>query len=1180
MEFMKIKRLEIQGFKSFQDKACLDFTQAITGVVGPNGCGKSNVVDAIRWVMGEQSAKNLRGKSMEDIIFGGTEFRKPLGMAEVSLFFSTEDGRIPAKFLNFSEIQVTRRLYRDGESDYLLNKTPCRLLDIAELFMDTGIGAKAYSIIEQGKIGMILHAKPEERRFLIEEAAGVTKFKARKVVAMRKIEATRQNLLRIGDIVSEIKRQMNGLQRQAKKAERFREIRLELKEIELLFAAKGYAAVDQERLGLEKEIFELEAKVSEISNRLNDSELSIEGKRITLLETERRLAAAQEDIFRWKTELQGGENKLEFQRRELTSLERHGARFEDELQGLKDQLANSEREVGSLFAQRASFLEELSREAESLEHREALLEEMAASEAGVTRELDEARRAMFAALSEGAQAANQHAAAVKRLSAIGDRLQASARERVLLGERLFEAGSKVDTLKVEREQLANDKEALTEELTLAGSREAALKQAQEAGDKLLQLRRDEFSSASSRLASLQELEAQFAGYGQGVRNLLLADAFKESPFTMLADALEVEEEFEVALESVLGERLQYLLCDSATAAIQAVDHLKGSSGGRCSFVTSAPWRHLSGDPSPEAPSLMGRVKVPPHFATLIEPLLSGAYLARDLGHAISLAGAFPSSTFVTLDGDLAHGGGIVNGGSAEPAHQGIIHKKREIKSLGAEVERLTGEVRHLDSSREARRIEIAEAEAERTELRQGLHRLEIRILNTEKDLQSASAECRRIEENAAVREMEEDQLSEEKALVSSELAQVELKKGHAEERKLTLEASVAAFQGRLEGARFEMEEAREMVTSLKVRVAALKEKGEATERARRRVEGLCGDLAVRIASRSSELEGSGAERARLSATIAQGEEALREVVKRQLASEQALLLVRDRYEAEAATVQEEELLLKGARADAAALRDLLSTRSLRLAEVGMRLGHLEETLREKHRMEIADALAAYASIDWDEAERWARQAELQRTINEMGEVNLMAIEEFREMEERFSFLSGQKEDLEESMNALQKAIQRINRTTRKRFLETFELVNEKFKQVFPRLFCGGHAELRLTDEEDLLSTGLEIVVQPPGKKLQNVSLLSGGEKALTAVALIFSIFMIKPSPFCLLDEVDAPLDDANIGRFNEMVREMSAGSQFIIITHNRATMAVADTLYGVTMEEPGVSKLVSVRLNC
>jgi chromosome segregation protein len=1177
---MKIKRLEIQGFKSFQDKAVLDFNQAITGVVGPNGCGKSNVVDAIRWVMGEQSAKNLRGKSMEDIIFGGTEFRKPLGMAEVSLFFSTEDGRVPGKYLSFAEIQVTRRLYRDGESEYLLNKTPCRLLDVAELFMDTGIGARAYSIIEQGKIGMILHAKPEERRFLIEEAAGVTKFKARKIVAMKKIEATKQNLLRIGDIISEIKRQMNGLQRQAKKAEKFREIRLELKEIELLFAAKGYASVDKERIALEGEIAALESRAQEFTGRLEEAELSIEEKRIALLETERQLSAAQEEIFRWKGELQAGENRLEFQRRELSNLERHGERFEEELQSLKDQLASSEREMKSLVEQQAAYQEELSRESESLEHREALLEEMAASEAGVTRELDEARRAMFAALSEGAQATNQHAAATKRLAAIAERLQASARERVLLGERLAEAAARVDSLKAELEELSRNKEVTNEEITLVTAREAALKQAQEAGDKLLQQRRDELSAAASRLKSLKELEAQFAGYGQGVKNLLLAEPFKNAAFTMLADALEVDEECEVALESVLGERLQYLLCQSSEHALDAVAHLKGKGGGRCSFVTAPPWFHLPVELPGDAAPLLQRVKVPAQHAHLVEPLLSGVFLARDLAHAVTLAAAFPALTFVTLQGDLVHSGGIVNGGSSEFAEQGIIHKKREIKSLTTTVESLNVEVSELTRAREARRGEIAEAENERLELRQSLHRLEIKINNTGKDLQSATAECRRIEENAAVREMEEEQLDEERSLVAGELAQAESKKTAAEERKAALEAKVEALQGRLEGSRYEMEEAREMVTSLKVRVAALKEKGVAAERAHKRIEGVCADLTNRISSRGKELEGSAVDRAKLTAAIAKGEESLLVMVQRQQESEKAQFLVRERYDTEAAAVQEEETRLKAMRSDAAAVRDQLNARSLRHSEVAMRLAHLEETLRDKHRMEITEALEGYATLECDEQERASRQAELQKAVDEMGEVNLMAIEEFKQMEERFSFLSAQKADLEESMNALQKAIHKINRTTRKRFLETFNLVNEKFQQVFPRLFCGGSAELRLTDEEDLLSTGLDIIVQPPGKKLQNVSLLSGGEKALTAVALIFSIFLIKPSPFCLLDEVDAPLDDANIGRFNDMVREMSATSQFIIITHNRATMAVADTLYGVTMEEPGVSKLVSVRLNC
>jgi len=1176
---MKIKRLEIIGFKSFKDRAVLDFPQAITGVVGPNGCGKSNVVDAIRWVMGEQSAKNLRGKAMEDVIFGGTEFCKPLGMAEVSLFFSTEDGRVPAKYLNFSEIQVTRRLYRDGESEYLLNKTPCRLLDVAELFMDTGIGARAYSIIEQGKIGMILHAKPEERRFLIEEAAGVTKFKARKQVALKKIEVTRQNLLRIGDIISEIKRQMNGLQRQAKKAERFRELRQELKEIELLCAAKGYAVLDAERRGLESEVAALAKRCDEFTLSVAHAELTLEDRRLALVELERQLATAQEQIFRVKGEHSAAENRLEYQRRELAQLERQGDRYADEMKALEARLVEARAELEHHAARSVSLAEELVREEEALADRLALVEEMSHGEAQVSRELDEARRQMFAALAEGAQAANQHAGLQKRVQAIDEKLQAGARERILLAERLEEARQRVDALVATQRQLGERKESVDEEIVLVTAREAQLKDAQERGERELQARREELTASSSRLKSLRELEEQFAGYGQGVRNLLLADKFKDSPFTMLADALEVEPAFEVPLESVLGERLQYLLCASRDSALDAVQHLKGNSGGRCTFITAPPSIDGVADAPAGASALSSKVSVAQHHAPFVEPLLHGAYLASDLPSALALAAEFPRLTFVTLEGDTVHAGGIVNGGSQEAAQQGIIHKKREIKELAARVTRLTDEVATFSRQREERRAELVEAEAERVELRQEAHRLEIQILNAGKDLQVASADCRRIEESEAVREMEHEQLTEERELLLQEVRDSEAKKQSADEKKTVLEGRVEELAGRLRDSKEEMEQGRELVTALKVRVAALKEQESGAQRGCRRAEALCAELTDKISSHARDIEGSGTEKEKLVQGIEEAEGALRALGRRQREADQSLVAARERFDSHNALVQEEELKLKSLRGEAGNARELFNARSLRLSEVHLKLSHLEESLRERYRMDLSEVLSNYAEREWDEAAATARQVDLQRMIDEVGEVNLMAIDEFREMEERFAFLSSQKDDLEESMNALQKAIQKINRTTRKRFLETFQQVNANFQQIFPRLFCGGQAELRLTDEEDLLATGLDIVVQPPGKKLQNVSLLSGGEKALTAVALIFSIFLIKPSPFCLLDEVDAPLDDANIGRFNDMVREMSANSQFIIITHNRATMAVADTLYGVTMEEPGVSKLVSVRLN-
>jgi chromosome segregation protein len=1175
---MKIKRLDIIGFKSFVDKVSLDFPQGITAVVGPNGCGKSNIVDAIRWVMGEQSARNLRGRQMEDIIFGGAESRKPLGMAEVSLVFATDDGRVPAKYLDYPEIQVTRRLYRDGESEYLLNKTSCRLLDIAELFMDTGVGAKAYSIIEQGKIGMILNAKPEERRFLIEEAAGVTKFKARKLVALKKIEVTRQNLLRIGDIIAELKRQLNSLQRQAKKAEKFRECREELKEIELLFAAGNFMALEREKEEVSAELTRLSRQVADSSGRLETGELRLEEKRITLLEREKGLTAAQEEIFQMKGESRTTENRLEFQRKELINIERQKTRFGEELAGLQCQLAEAEAELKTLQERRGLFVVELAEEEEKLVRAEADLEEMGRGEAELARELEGERQALFSLLSDIAQVNNQYAGAAKRVEAMAERFQRNRREEMTLRELSTEEGKRVGELEKRLRELRTDSAETAESLATLKGREEALKESLAGNERELQLRRGELSGKASRLHSLQELEAQFAGYGQGVRTLFLTDRFRGRFPGMVADAVETGEAYEAAVEAVLGERLQYVLGGEDDDVRAAIGFLKESSGGRCSFIT----RHIAVSPA-SAPSgvdsLMAKVTIAPEFRRFVEPILAGAFLADDLHAALELAREFPQLTFVTLQGELVQSAGIVHGGSMEATQQGVIHKKREIKELGRETALLAEVVGELEAALTLRKVEISAAEEEMRDLRQRLHQAELEMAKTEKDLLRSREEGQRLEERLALNRLEDDQLREEKELLEREMADSGARRSGGEERKSVLERGVAALQEALTVRRRELGETRETVTAMKVRTAALKEKRESSQRAEMRVESLAGDLRGRIAGHVTELEKGNSESAGLSAAIAQSEAALKALMIREVEAETAFAGMRERYENEGAAVQEEEGVLKALRADCEEARRRSAEQSLKLSELVMKLQHLESSLQDRFRVDMANVIATYGAVSCDVTAKRGRQADLQRLIDEMGEVNLMAIDEYRQLEERYNFLCAQRDDLEESLQALQQAIQRINRTTRKRFQETFQLVNAKFRELFPRLFCGGSAELRLTDENDLLETGIDIIVQPPGKKLQNVTLLSGGEKALTAVALIFSIFLIKPSPFCLLDEVDAPLDDANIGRFNEMVREMSATSQFIVITHNKTTMGVADTLYGVTMEEPGVSKLVSVRLN-
>ncbi|MBT0666095.1 chromosome segregation protein SMC [Geobacter pelophilus] len=1175
---MKIRRIEIIGFKSFVDRTVLEFPDGVTAVVGPNGCGKSNVVDAIRWVMGEQSAKNLRGRAMEDIIFAGSENRRSLGMAEVSLVFSTEDGRVPAKYLDYSEIQVTRRLYRDGDSEYFLNKTPCRLLDINELFMDTGVGARAYSIIEQGRIGMILMAKPEERRFLIEEAAGVTKFKSRKQVALKKIESTRQNLLRIGDVVAEIKRQLGSLQRQAKKAERFKMLRDELRSIEVSFAVRSHRELGEVVARLEGERTRASDNLSSLSGQLSGAEASLEQQRLKIVEEERALAAAQEEIFRIKSDAQGCVSRLDFQRKELENGERSKVKSIEELAALSARQTEAIAEAKALEEQYGALLVEEKGEEEQLSSRSAALELLVAEEGALVRRQETGRQELIAILNRLSQLNNRFGEADRRLARLAERIERSTREGGELNSRLGSAAARVAELRITCTAAAEQKRALAKTVedfvVLSGDLGSRLRSVEES----LQAVREELSSARSRLASLNELEAQFAGYGQGVRTIMKAEPFTGRFHGLVADLVETDPEYEAAVEALLGERLQYVVCRDEADALAAVSHLAGQSGGKCSFITPG-WGDATADNPPEsAIPILGLVRITVEQQALIEPLLANSYLAADLASALALSRRYPRFSFVTRTGELAAQGGIVTGGVTEGGGEGLIHTKREIRELTVKVAELGEQVAALETDRGNLKDELLTAEDSLRKTRQELHQSEVRFVALEKDLLRGEEDVQRIEERIEVKGVEDEQLAEEKLGLEKERADADSGRRELESDKTRLEAESATLQSDLAARRKEIEVLREGVTGIKVLVATLQEKREANRRSVKRVEALLADIAVRMATVHDDQEKGVEDQERLRLEIAEGEAALKLLLEQQAAAEAAHAGLRDRFESQSALLQEKEAALKTLREQLGGERDSASERQLKIAELSMQLRHLESSMQERYRIDLTALPPVDLEAEFDEPAMRARQGELQRQVDEIGEVNLMAIDEYRELDERHTFLSEQKADLEDSLQELQKAIQRINRTTRKRFLETFQLVNEKFREVFPRLFCGGQAELRLTNEEDLLETGIEIIVQPPGKKLQNVSLLSGGEKALTAVALIFSIFLVKPSPFCLLDEVDAPLDDVNIGRFNEMIREMTAFSQFILITHSKTTMAVADTLYGVTMEEPGVSKVVSVRL--
>lgn len=1169
---MRIKRVDIIGFKSFVDKVSLDFQQRITGVVGPNGCGKSNIVDAIRWAMGEQNARNLRGRAMEDIIFGGSESRKPHGMAEVSIIFDNSEKLCPEAYRDYTEIMVTRRLYRNGDSEYLINKTQCRLLDITELFMDTGVGSRSYSIIEQGKIGQLVSARPEERRALIEEAAGVTKFKARKKSAQRKMDATRQNLVRLGDIISEVRRQTGSLKRQAQQAGKFRELRGEAKRIEICMAGNRFRVLRDELVTLEESLGGRSEALGSVEARLAEGDLQLESRRLQLLEVEEELSLKQEQDYALGGEIQRVEGVILLSDQQREDLQRQTQNMEIEQEQIASRMSQLEVEAAELEQSETRLGTELedTEEAVALQQ-ESLLQKQATEEELVTR-LDAARRQQIDMLSEAGRLGNRQEEITRRLASEDERQQRNRREVDGLQAELKTCEAQLAELQAATGVLSSGLEEQQGQRELLAETILQLKGEQLSAEGELLEKRQVLEKQRSRLESLEELEQNLDGYSDGVQVLFRGQPAMSQQ--VVADLMTSAPEYETVIEIALGERLQAV----PVADKGQVEELLGILADRGARAALACPVELSGSPQFSAGQplielvtpVVGREK-------LVAVLLSGCYLVDSV--LTYLSTTLPHGTMlVDYDGRSLGWRGDLAGGATAMAGAGLLRKKREIGELEKQVVDLDRQlvdqqqrVRQLQQNREAQ--EDALQELDRLLQQQALKHLEL-----QKDFDRLSHEQSRLKERLDLLGFEEAQLREERQQLLAEQAQIAQRRQELEQSQLQWQIDVDKVQGRLLEARESVEEVREQLTVLKIRLAECRQQREGGKLARQRLVSNCSEQQLRL-DQLVERCREGGERI---VALKQKEESSRVeldlLITRRERGQEVIAATRERFEQERATLETLREELRQVRDEVESIRRDVSQKQLRQKELSVEIGHIRETVAEKFDVDLDEHQVAEA--DAEELERLQLQLrQLQQRIAALGEVNLTAIDEFKELEERYEFLVRQRDDLSQSLDDLQKAIGKINRTTRRRFKETFDLVNEKFKQVFPRLFRGGQAELRLTDENDLLETGIDIVVQPPGKKLQNVNLLSGGEKALTAVAIIFSLFLIKPTPFCMLDEVDAPLDDANIDRFAEMVAEMSANSQFIIITHSKRTMTTADIMHGITMQEPGVSKLVSVRVN-
>jgi len=1184
---MRLKRLEMIGFKSFAQRTVVELNPGITAVVGPNGCGKSNIVDALRWAMGEQSARHLRGQQMEDVVFAGSDSLPPTGMAEVSLIFDNEDGRSPAEYSSFSELMVTRRLFRSGESEYAINKVNCRLKDVVELFLGTGVGSKAYSIVEQGKVDELVNSKPEERRGLIEEAAGTSKYKSRKLLAEKKLERTQQNLLRVTDIVREIERQIRSMELQAKKAERYRALKSDLKDKELAFTALQREAFNEEIARQEAQLAGVENHWAELLAALHRKEAENESVRLSLLEADKEIGLQQETLYQRRTAIQADEQRCDFFRKDVAQLEQSEAETCNSLLQLEEKTTSLAQEIEELNKANESFVQLSLFEETFLSDKEGELEKLQVQVRTLQSEVDREKEGLIDTANQITNLKNDALAKEKRRGEIGTELTRSHEELTQVEVTLSECQAKI----AQTDQLlAACLEAIrgrTLEATLATASIHALSNALEDKQKKITCLKERIQENRSRLASLEDLQKNYEGCQEGVRAIMLKKQQEASPngiHGLVAEVIEAPEAYEKALTAVLGDRLQYVIVKGQQEGVEAIEYLKNEASGRGSFIPLLLSRKTHKElPLREAEvvaPMMNVISVKEGYHDVAEYLLSDVVVVRDLQAGLSLwnrNGYY--STLVTPEGEVIDPMGIVTGGSGAPLEAGFLSQRRRMRDLQQILAELDGQLPCEERQGDQLKQELEQAETKKTLLTAELHRLEIEQVRIEHEHSAAQRERERITQAVQALNQEQSDLTTTVHLLNDEIQHCYGMMQAGMDEKAERESRLMQKQAEFAALRQAEEAAEAAVTQSRIRRAALGEKKDNTHvNLANRIK-LQQETAQEIAARKDRLSDFQRRRIDLEQALASTDQTLERSRTELQTLEELLQNARQNYRNVSMQLAEIGETIKELRPQCEACQEEKSRIQLALAEQRLELQHLAANLREKYDLGLEALPIEPADNVVSKTELLADIDDLRGRLDRMGEVNLAAIGEYEELTERFRFMSQQKDDLEKSIADLQQTIVKLNRVCRLRFKESFEAINEKFEAIFPRLFRGGKAKLVLTDENDYLETGVEIIVQPPGKKLQFITLLSGGEKALTAVSLLFAIFLTKPSPFCFLDEVDAPLDDANIDRFIEMVKEMSTHSQFVLVTHNKKSMQSAEVLYGITMAEPGVSKVVSVRMN-
>jgi chromosome segregation protein len=1189
----QIKKLELVGFKSFCDRTHIPFNEGVTAIVGPNGCGKSNISDAISWVVGEQSAKSLRTDKMEGVIFNGTQARKPTGFAEVALTLSLSGplniSGVPD--LNPEDFTVSRRLYRSGESEYYLDGRRCRLKDIQALFEGTGLGPNSYAILEQGRIGQILSSKPAERRSLIEEAARITLFKSRRYSAEMKLELAQQNLVRAQDIIREVVRQLNSLRRQAAKARRYSRLREELRSIQRLKVGMEEKQLNSKLTECKTRFVDARERENIILSQLESVEVSRESAWNDCHSQEESVNRVRERLSSLKVEAGNAQNMLENQEIQINNLIARSGELGREKRAIEERGQLIQHETERLRVAAGLLNEDLAKEEESLQSEQVKSEVVQEAIRETEGQIDEMRAFLLSGAGRLSDLKNLQARCQDNLSRISTRtsrldneLQEKSQERICRATELEKAREKHQQKAARQKEVAAASENLE---SRAGELTARIEQT--SAD--LSARVNEHGLMQHRYSSLEEIERRRSNYSEGVQKYLSTripgeDACQDKT---LADYIEADPAYEAALEDYLNDPLQYILVDSRDDAVQSVERLKRIGAGKCTFMTIRNG-HSSHAPVPPRPQLAGdgvvgylddllhmSADVKQAFERAL-PDYASTIMVSDLNTAFRIAESSSGSSFLTLSGESYSPRGTLSAVGERKSMAGFLALKREKRDLGKKLNT-------LDKKIESTKEEISQLKSEQTLVGESFKALsaEARKLDVEtalsgQEIARLGSDLEKLSQIENITRSEIAQLAMEKCDLDSKMKEAATGILELEKRSGTSSEELQELNARLQSLRSESATLLKELGILLSSHAVKKERRSAMESDLRRLATESGEILTRLETNRSEADLALKRVKELE--LAQQE--IRERIEdcSRVIQETSLELEKEQHSlseqrASLAGFDEKLRQLHSAREEAMTARNKIEIEKTRLESD---LEHLEKSCQEEFHLPILELIADVQESDWsrDYQDILQSHERLREIIENFGAINMRALEEYKELDQRYQFLNGQRLDIEKSISDTQKAISEINRRSVEQFEEAFKAIRQNFQEVFQILFGGGQCDLRLMDNEDVLESGIDIIAQPPGKRLQNVLLLSGGEKALTALALLIAIFRYRPSPLCVLDEVDAPLDDANVGRFTKLLTELSKETQFIIITHNKNTMEIAQTLYGVTMEEPGISKILGV----